>query len=412
MKLISKNLEKNSSGYVKLIAEDTEDLWHTYNLLFKDDILKATTVRRVVSETATGSTEKQSQKTTLTIKVESVFFDVQASVLRVNGKNIAENKYVKMGQYHTLDLELHRPFTIEKEEWDFIHLERIQDCCNVQNKADIGAIVLQEGLAQICLVTENMTIVRQRIETNVPKKRRGTTTDHDKGIIRFFHQIYQGILHHINFEIVKVLIIASFIKDGLHKYIIDLALKEQQKIILDHRDKIIMVHSSSGHKHALQEILQDPQVQSKLSDTKYQKEVGALEEFYRTLGNDPSKAFYGYDYVLKASDRGAIQTLMVTDGLFRLFVTYRRSSNLQERRKYISVVEKAKENGANIHIFSSLHTSGEQLTQLTGIAAILHFGLPDLEEEVAQEQEERERLFKLREGDELIEEDPTDSLGY
>ncbi|KAJ3261331.1 hypothetical protein HK103_005939 [Boothiomyces macroporosus] len=364
MKLVSKKLEKNSSGFVKLIAEDTEDLWHTYNLLFKDDILKATTVRRVVSETNTGSTEKLSQKTTLTIKVETVFFDVQASVLRVNGKNIEENKYVKMGQYHTLDLELHRPFTIEKEEWDIIHLDRINDCCNVQNKADIGAVVLQEGLAQICLVTENMTIVRQRIETNVPKKRRGTTTDHDKGVIRFFHQVYQGIIHHINFDIVKVLIIASP------------ALKEQQKVILDHRDKIILVHSSSGHKHALQEILQEPQVQSKLSDTKYQKEIKALEEFYRTLGNDPSKAFYGYEYVLKASERGAIQTLMVTDGLF------------------------------------SLHTSGEQLTQLTGIAAILHFGLPDLEDEVAQEQEEKEKLFKLREGDELIQEDPTDSLGY
>ncbi|KAJ3324415.1 hypothetical protein HDV06_006826 [Boothiomyces sp. JEL0866] len=407
MKLVSKKLEKNSSGFVKLIAEDTEDLWHTYNLLFKDDILKATTVRRVVSETNTGSTEKLSQKTTLTIKVETVFFDVQASVLRVNGKNIEENKFVKMGQYHTLDLELHRPFTIEKEEWDIIHLDRIQDCCNVQNKADIGAVVLQEGLAQICLVTENMTIVRQRIETNVPKKRRGTTTDHDKGIVRFFHQVYQGILHHINFDIVKVLIIASpgFIKDALYKYIVDLALKEQQKTILDHRDKIILVHSSSGHKHALQEILQEPQVQSKLSDTKYQREIKSLEEFYKTLGNDPSKAFYGYEYVLKASERGAIHTLMVTDGLFR-------SSNLQERRKYISLVEKAKENGANVHVFSSLHTSGEQLSQLTGIAAILHFGLPELEDEVAQEQEEREKLFKLREGDELIQEDPTDSLGY
>jgi protein pelota len=92
-----------------------------------------------------------------------------------------ENKFVKMGAYHTLDLELHRPFTIEKECWDVIHLERIQDASDVSKRADIAAIVLQEGLAQVCLVTENMTIVKQRIESNVPKKRRGTTTDHDKG---------------------------------------------------------------------------------------------------------------------------------------------------------------------------------------------------------------------------------------
>jgi protein pelota len=118
----------------------------------------------------------------LTIKVESIFFDVQAAALRVNGKNVEENKYVKMGQYHTLDLELHRPFTIVKQEWDSIYLDRIDEACNIANRADIAAVIMQEGLAQVCLITDSMTVVRQRIECNVPKKRRGTTTDHDKGI--------------------------------------------------------------------------------------------------------------------------------------------------------------------------------------------------------------------------------------
>jgi protein pelota len=184
MKLISKSLEKDGSGFIKLIAEEAEDLWHTYNLLAKDDTLRATTIRKVVSESNTGSTEKSSHKINLTIKVESLFFDVQASALRVNGKNIEENKYVKMGQYHTLDLELHRSFTITKLDWDSVYLERIDEACNIANRADIAAVILQEGLAQICLVTESMTVVRQTIECNVPKKRRGTTTDHDKGLYR------------------------------------------------------------------------------------------------------------------------------------------------------------------------------------------------------------------------------------
>ena len=52
-----------------------------------------------------------------------------------------------------------------------------------------------------------------------------------------------------------------------------------------------------------------------------------------------------------------------------------------------------------------MHTSGEQLVQLTGIAAILHFGLPDLEREVEDEQE-RMRMGKLfREEDKDVQED-------
>ncbi|KAI8899057.1 hypothetical protein BC833DRAFT_587289 [Globomyces pollinis-pini] len=400
MKLVSKHLEKDKSGYISLIAEEGEDLWHTYNLLTTDDLIKATTIRRVVNETSTGSTDKSSHKITLTIKIETIYFDAQACVLHVNGKNVVENKFVKMGAYHTIDLELHRPFTITKPEWDSIYLDRIESCCNIANRAEIAAVVCQEGLAQVCLVTENMTVVRQRIECNVPKKRRGTTSDHDKGLDRFYSQIYTAITQHVNFDVVKVLLIGSpgFIKDSVYKYIIDQALKTGFKSLLDNRSKIMLVHTSSGHKHSLTEILQDPNVQSKLEDTKYAKEVKALDNFYQILGNDPSKAFYGYEYVVKACERGAIDVLMVTDGLFR-------SSNLETRRKYIDLVEQVRSLGGTALVFSSLHTSGEQLTQLTGIASILHFGLPDLEQEVEDEIEERERLFKLREGDELVEED-------
>jgi protein pelota len=85
-----------------------------------------------------------------------------------------------------------------------VHLDRIATCCDISRKADIAAVVLQEGLAQICLLTENMTVVKLRVESNVPKKRRGTTTDHDKGLVKFFDQVYQGICQHINFELIKV----------------------------------------------------------------------------------------------------------------------------------------------------------------------------------------------------------------
>lgn len=45
MKLVKKFIEKDKSGYVALIAEDSEDMWHAYNLIAKGDHLKATTIR-------------------------------------------------------------------------------------------------------------------------------------------------------------------------------------------------------------------------------------------------------------------------------------------------------------------------------------------------------------------------------
>jgi protein pelota len=52
-----------------------------------------------------------------------------------------------MGSYHTLDLEIQRNVTIIKDEWDMIALERIKDACDVSKKAEVGAVVLQEGIS-------------------------------------------------------------------------------------------------------------------------------------------------------------------------------------------------------------------------------------------------------------------------
>jgi protein pelota len=175
--------------------------------------------------------------------------------------------------------------------------------------------------------------------------------------------------------------------------------------LIENRSKVVLAHSSSGHKHALSEILQDATIQAKLSDTKYAREVEALSQFYKTLSADSAKAFYGYEYVEKAAEFGAVETLMVSDALFR-------SADIQERKKYIRLVDQVRQLGAKVLIFSSLHTSGEQLTQLTGIAAILHYGMPELEEQVQEEEDRKRQESLLRKGDELVAEDLSVNLGY
>ena len=52
--------------------------------------------RKVQTESATGSTSSSKVRTMLTIAVEAIDFDTQACVLRVKGRNIQENQYVKV----------------------------------------------------------------------------------------------------------------------------------------------------------------------------------------------------------------------------------------------------------------------------------------------------------------------------
>lgn len=376
MKLVSRDIDKNLAGGVTLIPEEAEDMWHAYNLVCVGDTLRSTTIRKVQTESATGSVSVNKVRTMLTIKIEAIDFDTLGCVLRVRGRNITENQYVKMGAYHTLDLELNRKFTLGKLEWDSVTLERIETACDPTKHADLAAVVMQEGLAHLCLITSNMTLVRAKIETNIPRKRKGMCQQHDKGLTKFYDQIIQAILRHVSFDIVKCVLIASpgFVKDQFSEYLFQQAMKLDYKILLDNKSKFVLVHSSSGFKHSLKEVLQDPSIQSRLADTKASSEVKALDDFYQTMQNDPNRASYGIKPVEKAAEQQAIEVLLISDELFR-------SQDIAQRKRYVKLVDTVRETGAEVKIFSSLHVSGEQLGQLSGVAAILRYPMPDEDDE-------------------------------
>ena len=78
MKLMLKEIsEKDGEGRVVLLPEEPEDMWHIFNLLAKGDLLRATTFRKVVTESSTGSTKAQRKRVTLTVAVEDIDFDPQ-----------------------------------------------------------------------------------------------------------------------------------------------------------------------------------------------------------------------------------------------------------------------------------------------------------------------------------------------
>ena len=112
---------------------------------------------------------------------------------------------------------------------------------------------------------------------------------------------------------------------------------------------------------------------AQMTETKVAKEVEVLNKFMKTMNDDPDRAYYGYDHVKSAQDSLAIESLLVTDQLFR-------NSNVKLRKKYVQLVESVRDAGGDVYVFSSMHVSGQQLQQVSGVAAILRFPLPDLDE--------------------------------
>ncbi|KAJ5722401.1 hypothetical protein N7488_000436 [Penicillium malachiteum] len=399
MRLVKNKIEHNGSGTVTLLPEEPEDMWHAYNLIRPDDLLRASAIRRVTSVQDTGSTTSTRVHLNLVIRVKNLDFDPQSSQLHVSGQIINETPHTKIGQFHTLDLELNRNFTLEKEVgangegvgWDSIAVEMLKDAVDEggNRRAEAVAVVMQEGLAHICFIGQFQTILKQKVEMSVPRKRQGGGGgDHDKGMGKFYRVTLETLLRQIDFnttststtsnESVRPILLASpgFVASGFHKY-----MQTEASTITPALRKLLpsvaVVHSASGYMNSLSEVLQSPAVKTLLADTKYARETRLMDEFLDQLRKETNKATYGPREVESAVDQGAVGrgggVLIMSNKLFR-------SQNVAERKRWVSLVDRVRDvEGGEVRILSSDHESGRRLEGLGGIAALLTF--PVMEEE-------------------------------
>jgi protein pelota len=307
MKLVRKSLDQFGCGDITLKPMSSEDMWSAYNLIAVGDRVTCGTFRKMQKVSTTGTTSTTRIKMTLTVVVTKVDFEPKAGKLRVSGQ-VTDNAQIKQGSFHTLELEAPRKFTVHKELWDSVALQMVAEACAEKSSADLAAVVLEMGLANVCLVTKNMTVTKAKIELSVPRKRAGST-QHEKQRDKFFEYIVQALLQHIDWTVVKAVIVASpgFVKvrkgmlgmllsengeqDQFMEYLLaQVGKRGDLQPLLDNKDRFVKARCSSGHKHSLKEVLQDAAIMEQLKDVKAASEVAALQRFYETFNTDPSRA--------------------------------------------------------------------------------------------------------------------------
>jgi len=341
----------------------------------------------VTKESSTGSTSTERVHTDLTISVTSTFFDPASSSLHVSGRVVSENAFVSVGQYHTLDLELNRPFTLwKKHGWDSVALETLRDAINPDKNGAVAAVVMQEGLANICLITDYQTLLKQRVEASVPKKR-SAASDQDSGMRRFFDKTLSTLLRAIDFASERrPLLLASpgFVATDFRRYIQEEGARRADRTLSSLARDAVVTHSSSGHLHSLNEVLKNPEVLAIMKDKKSASETRYMDELFERLRKDDGRAWYGVKPVEKAVMEGAVGrgggVLLVNNNLFR-------SMDLATRKRYVALVDKVKEDGGEARVMSSDHESWQRLEALGGIAAILTYPILDLDEDDEDEEE-------------------------
>lgn len=383
MKLLNKSssLKFKNGVSLQLQPEDKEDLFTLYQLIDQDDELIFK--KRFTTTVDADKKKKTTDMLKLRIQVVSREFDMKDEFLRYKGSTVEDdtgntNCNIAAGKFVSYTITYAYPFTLLKKNFDSYAKKLLDEACNPEAKADTAAVVLQEGVAHICILTASSTILKQKIEYSLPKKK--TTTDivkFDEKTEKFYKAIYTSMTKTYDFSKLKMIIICSpgFYAKTLYEKIMQYATQEQNRNILDNESMFLVAHSSTGYMQGITEVLKNPIYANKLQDTKYSREANIMDSFMKHLNEDDYKAWYGEQEVFKAAELGAIDELLITDLLAR-------SPDLSQRKKYMDLMKSIESLGGRVIIFSTLHISGEELDRLTGIACILKYPIPDLDEDL------------------------------
>jgi protein pelota len=356
LKIIEKNLHQ---GFVKVVPDSPDDLWHLYNVIYKGDSVYSMSSRSIKSDTET-SRPKSGERVSayMGVRVESVGWDKFLGKLRVHGLICHAPDIIPQGAHHTLSIALNQPMTIVKPEWPKHLLDRLEKASETEKPMLILSID-DEGFA----IAETKqygyeTRVEQRMR--LPGKQ-----DADKRVEAtkgYFHLALDCLkkLWTTNHNPV-VIIGAGYVKTDFVRYLNDEA-SDLAKSVVDVKSV------NNGGTAGIDEALRSGVLLKAAHQLRIVDETEIIEEVMKRLGKGEGTVTYGLIDVENAVNMGAVEKLVLAD-------TTLRDANEPQRLKLEALMHEVERRRAGVTVISTEHEAGSKLLSLGGIAALLRFPL-------------------------------------
>ena len=354
LRIQEKNLRQ---GFVKVIPDSQDDLWHLYNVIYKDDEVYAYSSRAIKTDTE-ASRPKSGERVSafMGVKVESVAWDKFLGKLRVHGIIIHAPDIIPTGAHHTISVGLNQPVTIVKPEWQKHALDRLQRASETEKPLLIIAID-DEGYA-IAETKQYGIEIKVEERTKLPgkheaEKRQGATNEFYKRAMTTMNQLWSQTCNSI------VIVGVGFVKSDFATYLRDYA-GEMAKFIVDVKSV------NNGGVSGIYEALRSGVLLKAAHKMRVLEETEVMEEAMKRLGKGENTITYGLADVEKAGQMGAVEKLILADTLLR-------DAEEEQRLLLERIMREVEHKAGSVTVVSTEHEAGSKLLGLGGIVALLRF---------------------------------------
>ena len=354
MKITEKNLEK---GFVKVVPDSFDDLWHLYNVIYKGDEVYAYT-SRVIKSVQEYSRPKSGERVSafMGVTVESVTWDKFLGKLRVHGIICHAPDIIPTGAHHTLNISLNQPLTIVKKDWPKHLVDRLTRASETEKPMLILAID-DEGFA-IAETKQYGVEIKVEERMKLPgkleaEKRSAATKEYFNRTLKSLSQLWSPKRSPI------VILGVGFIKSDFAKFLSD-EDSDVSKSVVDVKSV------NNGGVAGIYEALRSGVLLKAAKQLRIVDETETMEEVMKRLGKGEATITYGLNEVESAVKMGAVEKLVLAD-------TMLRESQEEQRLHLEELMREVEQRRGSVTVVSTEHEAGAKLLALGGIAALLRF---------------------------------------
>lgn len=346
MKIIKKEIKKKC-GFIEIIIETIEDMWHLQYILEEDDIVQSLTKRKPETNVDKIRPEKlEKVNIYLGIRINKIEFHDYSNRLRIFG---IITYGTQIGFNHTINIIEGTKLFIQKKIWKKDQIERLNDSVKSSSTPKLILVGIEEGEADIGLVKHYGIDLYFHIQKSIGKRINGLREEFFKEVLNQLIQLNQN-------NTIIILCGPGFTKEDFLKYIVKVNNTFQQNIILK--------ESSSIGISGFLEILKNGCLNKILSSSRIEKEAFFMDKLLEEIAKN-GKATYGYNEVLKFIEFGNIDVLLITDEFLK--------EGRIKKNNTDSILESVELLNGKIIIFSTNFEPGIKLQKLGGIAAIIKY---------------------------------------
>ncbi len=354
MKILGKDYRK---GKVDLSIDSKDDLWYISYIIDNGDSVSSLTERKIkIGDDDERKKKIVKKKVRLSISVEKIQFSKHDGSLRISGKITEGTDDISAGDYHTLSIDEGDKINIIKKEGSFLEFqkEKIEEAIK-DKPTSVMLCAIDRGEACFALLKKYGYEILSKVTGEVEKK------DFKENITKdFFKETGAMIKEYQERHSLKVIVIGTvgFWKDDV------------KKKVEDHVDikrvKILYTSCNDAGENGIREMITNKEIKEYLQEERFAIESDLVTKVMEEISKE-GNAEYGIDEVHNAAELGAVEKLLVTDGIIS---SKREDDSFGIIEDTMKSVDK---NKGKVILISSEHEAGKQLDGLGGIAAITRF---------------------------------------